>query len=217
MTNHLLAWREHHGMTLQQVSDVIGADKAQISKLENGKRRLTEGWLLRLSQAYKCDPRDLLGPPAEASRHTQKLVMTKPFPPLPKGAFAVDMGSRDLPVRGLTEGGDGHFSFDPDPIEWSYRPASLNGVRDAFALYVTGTSMEDVLMEGTLVMVHPSQPPRPMDIVVIEKVDGSVMVKRLIRRTEQNVILRRYTPPLDFEIPRADVRSIYRVVATQMP
>lgn len=215
MTNHLLAWRDRRGLTLQQVADQIGTDKTQISKLENGKRRLTEGWLIRLAKAYGCEPRDLLAAPDAAPRP----VARAPRPSLdaPAGAFAIDMGAKDLPVRGLTQGGDGHVAFDPEPIEWAYRPAVLAGVRDAFALYVTGTSMEDVLMEGTLVLVHPAQPPRPMDLVVVEKTDGSVLVKRLIRRSDRSVLLRRYNPPGDYEIPRGEVKAIFRVVATQLP
>ena len=211
-------------LTLQQVADAIGTDKTQISKLEHGKRRLTDGWLTRLAVAYECDPRDLLGTPAEAMAPESRTASRRPPAPasppsgaLPQGAFAIDIGNRDLPVRGLTEGGDGHFSFDPEPIEWCYRPVALSGVRDAFALYVTGNSMEDVLMEGTLVMVHPSQPPRAMDLVVVEKTDGSVLVKRLVRRTDSVIQLRRYNPPGDYEIPRSDVRAIFRVIATQMP
>jgi hypothetical protein len=225
MTNHLLAWRESRGLTLQQVADLIGTDKTQISKLEHGKRRLTEGWLNRLAIAYQCQARDLLGPPSDvpvakgnaSGRASSVMPMTGGSSGLPQGAFAVDLGARDLPVRGLTEGGDGHYAFDPDPIEWCYRPAALNGVRDAFALYVTGTSMEDVLMEGTLVMVHPSQPARAMDLVVVEKIDGSVLVKRLVRRTENAVLLRRYNPVGDFEIARAEVKAVFRVIATQVP
>ncbi len=216
MTNHLLAWRDQCGLTLQQVADMIGTDKTQISKLEHGHRRLTEGWLNRLAVAYGCQARDLLGPPTDTPQRPRAQPTTSTAT-LPKGAFSVDMGMRDLPIRGLTEGGDGHYAFDPDPIEWCYRPAALNGVRDAFALYVTGTSMEDVLMEGTLVMVHPSQPPRPMDLVVVEKTDGSVFVKRLLRRSEQSIQLRRYNPPLDYDIPRSLVKAMFRVVATQLP
>ena len=220
MANHLLAWRDARGLTLQQVADQIGTDKTQISKLENGHRRLTEGWLNRLAAAYGCQARDLLGPPNDAAGEMPPRpipVVSAALKSAPSGAFSMDIGTRDLPIRGLTQGGQGHLAFDPDPIEWCYRPAALSGVRDAFALYVTGSSMDEVLMEGTLVMVHPSQPPRPMDLVIIEKMDGAVLVKRLLRRTEQAILLRQYAPPQDFEIPRQEVKALFRVIATQLP
>jgi transcriptional regulator with XRE-family HTH domain len=205
MAANLQSWRKRSRLTLQQVADLVGTDKTQISKLERGQRRLTEGWLVRLAQAYGCEPGDLLNLPQAAD--TDKAT----------SALVEETTRRDLPVRGLTIGTDGHLIFDPDPVEWCLRPPVLKGVRDAFALYVTDTSMEEVLLEGTLLMIHPSRPARPMDLVVVERATGEVSVQRLIRRTEEIITLRRYNPRCDYDQACADIRGLYRVVATQLP
>jgi transcriptional regulator with XRE-family HTH domain len=135
------------------------------------------------------------------------------------GARAGGFGARrDLPVRGRAQGGpDGAVMLDAEPIDWTWRPAELQGARDAFAMFVTGDSMGDVLREGATIFVHPSLPPRPGDFVVVEKTNHEALIKRLVRRADTGLVLRQYNPPLDFELGRGDVRAIYRVIGTIFP
>jgi len=131
------------------------------------------------------------------------------------GAFG---GERDLPVRGRAQGGpDGAVVLDGDPIDWTWRPAELQGARDAFAMFVTGTSMGDVLPEGSTVFVHPSLPARPSDFVVVEKANHEALIKRLVRRAGAGITLRQYDPPRDFELGRDEILAIYRVVGAIYP
>jgi phage repressor protein C with HTH and peptisase S24 domain len=138
---------------------------------------------------------------------------------LPGGARASGFGARrDLPVRGRAQGGpDGAVMLDAEPIDWTWRPAELQGARDAFAMFVTGDSMGEVLREGATIFVHPSLPPRPGDFVVVEKTDHQALIKRLVRRADTGLVLRQYNPPRDFELSRADVLAIYRVIGTIFP
>jgi transcriptional regulator with XRE-family HTH domain len=43
--------RRQRKMTLEQLANAVGTGKAQILKLENGTRRLTQGWMERLAPA----------------------------------------------------------------------------------------------------------------------------------------------------------------------
>ncbi|WP_120497331.1 LexA family transcriptional regulator [Kiloniella sp. EL199] len=61
MENRIKEIRTEKGMTLQQVADKAGTTKAQVMKLEKGDRRLTDVWMVRLSIAMSCDPKELLG------------------------------------------------------------------------------------------------------------------------------------------------------------
>ncbi len=135
-----------------------------------------------------------------------------------RGPAAAFGRERDLPVRGRAQGGpDGAIMLDPEPIDWTWRPAELQGARDAFAMFVTGTSMGEVLPEGSTVFVHPSLPPRPGDFVVVERVSHEALIKRLLRRTRQGVVLRQYDPPRDFALDRGEVLALYRVVGAIYP
>jgi SOS-response transcriptional repressor LexA len=138
---------------------------------------------------------------------------------LPAGARPAALaGGRDLPVRGRAEGGpDGAVTLDSEPIDWTWRPAELQGARDAFAMFVTGTSMGEVLPEGTTVFVHPNLPPRPGDFVVVEKTSHEALVKRLVRRSQAGVTLRQYDPARDFDIARRDIHALYRVIGAAFP
>ena len=132
--------------------------------------------------------------------------------------LAAYLGQRDLPVRGRAEGGpDGAIILDSEPIDWAHRPAELQGARDAFAMFVTGTSMGEVLPEGTTIFVHPNLPARPGDLVVVERADQQALIKRLVRRTADTVSLRQYQPAADFDLPRASVRALYRVIGAIFP
>ena len=68
MENRIKEIRTEKGMTLQQVADKAGTTKAQVMKLEKGDRRLTDVWMVRLSLAMSCDPKELMGTSRD-SRH----------------------------------------------------------------------------------------------------------------------------------------------------
>lgn len=63
--NYLKAWREHRGLTQQQLADKLDTDKAVISLLENGKRRLDDRWLQRLADVLDTSRGNLLDHPPQ--------------------------------------------------------------------------------------------------------------------------------------------------------
>ncbi|MFD2205807.1 XRE family transcriptional regulator [Kiloniella antarctica] len=68
MENRIREIRSKKGMTLQQVAEKAGTTKAQVMKLEKGDRRLTDVWMVRLSLAMTCDPKELMNTSRD-SRH----------------------------------------------------------------------------------------------------------------------------------------------------
>jgi len=212
--NRLAELRLRAGLTQSELAEKLGTDKMQISRLERGERRLTFQWQERLAAFFKCSTDDLLAPSTPSKNDTPSASSTaQPIP----GAFRVAMGQRDLPIRGLAMGGDGHLHLSSDVVDWTWRPPELMGVANAFAVFCTGDSMEDAVMEGTILLVHPHAPVRPRDLCVIELADGVLMVKRLLRRTASDYHLRQYNPAQDFTVPTASVRNCWRVCGTQMP
>lgn len=206
--------REARGWTLQHLGDVVGTSKQVVQKLETGATKMTIPWLIRLAKAFDVPPSELLpgAPGLDANPSAPRAAE------MPPGAFSIDMGPRDLPVRGVAQGGVGIVTLDGDPIEFVYRPPQLIGQREAFGLYVTGESMGEVLTEGTLLYVSPRMPVRSRDLVVIVKTNGDAIVKRLIRQTQSAVTLREYYPEIrDFQIERGEIAQIMRVVGTMTP
>jgi transcriptional regulator with XRE-family HTH domain len=58
--NRIRVLREARGLSLEELAAEVGTTNQQISLLENGKRRLTVEWLVRLSKALTCHPWELV-------------------------------------------------------------------------------------------------------------------------------------------------------------
>jgi hypothetical protein len=137
---------------------------------------------------------------------------------------APDLGDwpRDLPVRGTALCGDqdrGDFRFNGEVVDRIRRPPRLSGVKDAFVVYLTGDSMEPRYKPGEPAYIHPGQPPRVGDEVLVELHPerdgeaGAAMVKILVARTATKLRLSQYNPPntrIELDIRR--VKNVYRVV-----
>lgn len=60
--NRLREWRERRGLSQQQVADMAGCSKVQISTLERGRPSLDLLWMQRLAPILHVTPGDLLNP-----------------------------------------------------------------------------------------------------------------------------------------------------------
>lgn len=201
--------RQAAGLSQAALGAAIGADAMLISRLERGERRLTVEAANKLAAALSISVHELMG--------DVTAPVFAPADKLPAGATPYTPGGRDLPIRGLAMGGDGHLQMSSDAVDWTWRPPELAGVKHAFALFATGDSMEDAIMEGTILLVHPHQPVRPRDLCVIELASGELIVKRLLRRTAKEYQLRQYNPAMDFAVAVDEIRHCWRVCGTQMP
>ena len=142
-----------------------------------------------------------------------------PAPAKPLGARAAT--PERLKVLGMAEcGPDGWSLWNGDVIDMIERPASLNGVPSAYAVYVVGASMEPRYHPGELVHIHPGKPLTVGAYVLVQrrpKNDGDpplAVIKRLARRTGNKIVLEQFNPPRTFEIRNDDIVSIHRVVGS---
>lgn len=122
---------------------------------------------------------------------------------------------RDLPVRGTAQGGKhGAFFLTQDAITYVDRPANLVGNPSAFAVWVSGKSMEPRFRPGELLFVNPSKPLSENCFVLVCLRDGNAYVKELIQQNDKYLHLRQYNPNHDIEIAQNKVSAIYRVVGS---
>lgn len=81
LENRIREVRVAKGMTQEQLAVACGADKTQISRLENSANQLTQPWMHRLAKALACAPAELLPlsdfPASEAELLSQFRRMTK--------------------------------------------------------------------------------------------------------------------------------------------
>jgi phage repressor protein C with HTH and peptisase S24 domain len=144
------------------------------------------------------------------------------FSELVSGARALSSGAsarhlaRRVPLIGLAQAGtNGFFDDGGFPIGGGWDEVSLPEVSDshAYALEISGDSMEPVFRDGDIVIVSPDAPIRSGDRVVVRTNRGEVMAKQLAKRSARRVELKSLNishPSLSFDL--AEVTWIHRVI-----
>ncbi|HEY0442506.1 MAG TPA: helix-turn-helix transcriptional regulator [Xanthobacteraceae bacterium] len=100
--------------------------------------------------------------------------------------------TRSVPLIGLAQAGVGGFFDDAGfPVGRGWDEIAFPQVDDehAYALEVSGDSMEPAYRDGDIIVVSPAAPIRRGDRVVVRTRDGEVMAKVLKRRTTKTVDL----------------------------
>lgn len=123
--------------------------------------------------------------------------------------------ARRIPVVGMAQAGaEGYFTDAGFPAGGSWDEVALPEVSDihAFALRITGDSMEPVYREGDMVILSPTAPVRRGDRVVLRTSIGEVMAKVITRRTAKRVEVRSFNPAhRDRSFDLRDVSWMHRI------
>lgn len=210
------ALREALGMSQQKLADLVGCGQGDIAKLENGTKRSTVDWMVRIAPHLGVNPKDLM-PPAPGDA---------PLLRLPGGDVAVGprhapthpRDQRDLiPVRSAARGGEQEMFLYDGPIDWVPRPYSLLNVHEPYALYMVGESMMPRFRPGQILYVNPHRPATAGYGAVITKKNQAVMVKEFVRRTNRELHLRQYNPDELIEIDLDEVVEVHTIVQVDEP
>ena len=101
--------------------------------------------------------------------------------------------ARAVPLLGFAEAGAGGYFDDggfPAGEGWDEIPFPAVADEHAYALEVSGQSMEPAYRDGDVILVSPSAPIRRGDRVVVRTKDGEVLAKELKRRTAKSIELK---------------------------
>jgi phage repressor protein C with HTH and peptisase S24 domain len=104
---------------------------------------------------------------------------------------------RSIPLIGLAQAGsDGFFGDGGYPVGAGWDEVNLPEIGDphAYALEISGDSMEPVFRDGDMIVVSPAAPIRRGDRVVARTTKGEVMAKQLARRSARRVELKSLNP-----------------------
>jgi phage repressor protein C with HTH and peptisase S24 domain len=219
MQHFLKAWREHRGLTQEQLAEAAGTGKMQISRLERAERRLTVDWMIRLAKPLGLEPADLMRAPPEDSTMDGPARQSPPNGAARLSIAAPDLqGSKDLPVYASAQGGPTGMLVTPEPIEWITRPPPLVGVTRGYAVYVVNDSMDPAYCHGDMAYVHPGVPPRRGDDVLIYQVingEWAAMIKKLAGWNEKSWKVRQYNPAKEFSLSRQEWPHLNVIVGRQ--
>lgn len=194
---------------------------------ENGQNGIRPEPAVEYAEAYGVDPGWLLtgfgnGPlttvPKTANQPRQNygdaLTSTS-------GGVAFDRELPRLPVLGMAEcGPDGWSLLNGEVIDTIPRPTLLAGAKDAYAVYISGSSMEPRYYAGEAAFIHPGKPVTVGAFVLVQlkpEADGEApkaVLKRLVKRSGTRVVLEQFSPPKTFELRADEIQSIHRVVGS---
>jgi phage repressor protein C with HTH and peptisase S24 domain len=102
-----------------------------------------------------------------------------------------------VPLIGFAEAGSrGYFDDGGFPVGKGWDEIAFPSVNDehAYALEISGNSMEPAFRKGDVIVVSPAAPVRRGDRVVVKTKDGEVMVKQLARKTAKMIELHSLNP-----------------------
>jgi phage repressor protein C with HTH and peptisase S24 domain len=124
--------------------------------------------------------------------------------------------ARRIPLIGLAQaGGEGFFDDGGFPVGGGWDEVSLPEIADlnAYALEISGDSMEPVYRDGDMIIVSPAAPIRRSDRVVVRTTKGEVMAKQLARRSARRVELKSLNPNHpDYSFDLNEVSWVHRII-----
>jgi phage repressor protein C with HTH and peptisase S24 domain len=123
---------------------------------------------------------------------------------------------REIPLIGFAEAGtQGFFDDGGFPVGGGWEAVRFPGLEDenAYALEVSGDSMQPLYRDGDVIIVSPAAGIRRGDRVVLKTLDGEVMAKELSRRTARRVELASLNPDYpDRVIDIDDIAWMARII-----
>lgn len=222
--NVIATMRHRRGLSLQQLADRIGCAKSQLSKLENGHRRLDDVWLQRIAEALQMTPNDLL-----AVRTSQTPAPSEPWPhddadrSMMRNEFIVEESDdpQTLPVCGHGRfglpSGYGLFVSPADAPERTWRPHPLSRIAGAYAVRMPDACLAPKFLANQMLFINPFRAPSVGAFVVVRQRDGLFIVAQLMELTAQGITLRFLNPARTIAVERTAIVAVETILASEEP
>ena len=155
---------------MEALAQLAGTSASQINKLEKRQRRLTDDWLVKLSQALQCDPGNLIDGSLASRPQVEGAAHEHVF--LPECSLSeID---DDGPAKGL-----GHF-LDYAVFRADWLTAISSNIPEKLMVYVVDDdSMEPTLRSGDRVVVEPAADLMRGDGIYVIGMGGGLTIKRI--------------------------------------
>jgi phage repressor protein C with HTH and peptisase S24 domain len=203
---------ERVGASQADLARHLGLAASGVSRMLKGERKMTQLETVQTAEFLRVSPEEVLQhavegpaplPPADAPRQSRGR------PP----SISSATGDR-IPIRSAGRGGTDQEMFAD--LGYTSRPANLAGVREAYAIYMVGDSMEPRYEQGWLLHVNPFKPPRRGQDVVVRRqgaiVGDAVLVKQFVGWEGDTLVLRQFNPSDTLRISRGEVRECHLIV-----
>ena len=190
------------GVDAASLSREIGRSKDYVREFLSGRKR-------SIAQDAALQIREILSRGAVREERAPQTGMYRAPPQF--------MNHQDLiPVYASAEGGEGSLIVSHDEIGRAPRPHVLEGVKDAYAILITGTSMDPAYKPGDRAWVNPTLPPaRGTDCIlyaVDETGEAKATIKEMVNWSDAEWALKQHNPAKKFKLDRGIWITHHRVV-----
>lgn len=215
--------RDRAGMTMEELARAMGYKGASSVQRYENPERLKPGYLKRdlvakLEKALlgKGNP-PILRPEIWELAGPEFNFAQPPDPNAIIGSQIVTSGNM-IPVYGSAVGGlDGEFVLNGSMLYEVMAPPTLSPVSGAYAVQVSGDSMEPRYFDGEVVFVDPTRRVTRGDFVVAQirlEENGPLLayIKRFVRHNAEELVLEQYNPEKQLRFKHENVHSVHFVV-----
>lgn len=198
------------GKSKSGLARAIGRSPSAITDLLSGSRQLKASEIPTIAAYLEVAPSEALLP--------NDAPPTPPANATIRGPIDLSATRERIPVYGQAIGGpDGRFVFNGNRIDDVFAPPMLRNVRDAYAVFVVGESMEPRYRAGEIAYIHPHLPVRRGDFVVVQirGDDGdapSGYIKEFVSKGGGVLRLHQLNPPSEMEFAESDVVSVHKII-----
>lgn len=210
-----------------ELAEMVGVSTQSIGKIETGKTKKPENSWEKIADALRI-PRDEFArlmdeqPSATITRIHAPLTIAPPASNIDRVVPLRDSPAwnRMIPVLGHVAGGApgrGYIALG-GTVEMVPCPPWLANVENAYALYVSGTSMVPRYLPGELVYVHPHKPVSAGDFVVAQiqepnEPDPHGYVKQFVEwSNDGHLVLRQFQKPELIRFDADHVVDLHKIV-----
>tara|TARA_R110002110_G_scaffold75039_4_gene198436 strand:+ start:1593 stop:2279 length:687 start_codon:yes stop_codon:yes gene_type:complete len=218
IASRIRAARRSAALTQTALAKACGVTRTAVSLWETGDTRPKIDKILSLAELFAVDAAWLqfgTGQPPAFKAPSPSNVRGDPISVPPINPRSV------VEVLGITRGGEnGWFEMNGQVIDRVPLPPGISSANLIFALYVSGESMWPRYEDGDLVYIHRDRPAVNGVDVVVElhpASDGEVghcLIKRLVKRTATQLVLRQHNPAKDIKIPLPSVARVFRILTS---
>jgi phage repressor protein C with HTH and peptisase S24 domain len=228
LSDRIRTARKGAKLTQQQVADHFGIARVSVTQWESGdgRSRPDSKKLPELASLLQTTTDWLLSDDPAAPASTAAAVQ-EVYPVGETEPIMRRLGPHTLPVLGITLGGDtdddndrpADFWMNGEVVNYIARPRSLENAKDAFALYVDGTSMFPRFREKDLVVVQKVTPASGDDVVIelkpkreADEGSNASFLKEFVRRAGGSIVVKQYNPEKEITFDLKEIKNLFRVI-----
>ncbi|UHC16039.1 helix-turn-helix domain-containing protein [Methylobacterium currus] len=211
--------RKAKGLSQAALAKLADVSQATIAKIESKKAYSSE-FLSKIIDALNLNAADFPDSAFEVkrggkpARDDRQLIPEFAKDPAYWAHAAGLIG--DVPLYAAAEGGEGNLYLDREQIGTVQRPPLLQGVKDGYAIYLSGESMSPEFEPGDILLVNPRLPAISGNPCVFYSTheDGvRILAKRLISSSSSAWRVKQHNPIKEFDLLKSEWAICHRIIS----